>query len=106
MPKNKKNLIFFMPFIDTGGVEKNLFLIANYLSKKIMNVKVCTTSLNKKKFFNKDIKFLSPSISAPEKTNIRVKYFLCLYTLFKFLYEHKNTIVSFKFCDNMKFNPV
>ncbi len=93
MPKNKKNLIFFMPFIDTGGVEKNLFLIANYLSKKITNVKVCTTSLNKKKFFNKDIKFLSPSISALEKTNIRVKYFLCLYTLFKFLYANKNTIV-------------
>ena len=93
MPKNKKNLIFFMPFIDTGGVEKNLFLIANYLSKKITNIKVCTSSLNKRKFFNKDIKFLYPSISTSEKINIRIKYFLCLYTLFKFLCMNKNTVV-------------
>ena len=30
----KKNLILFMPFIGGGGVEKNLFLISNFLSKK------------------------------------------------------------------------
>ena len=93
MPKNKKNLIFFMPFIDRGGVEKNLLLIANYFSKKISNIKVCTSSLNKRKIFNKNIKFLSPSIDAPEKINIRIKYFLCLYTLFKFLCSNKNTVV-------------
>ena len=82
MPKIKKNLIFFMPFIDRGGVEKNLFLITNYFSKKISNVKVCTASLNKRKFFSKNIKFLSP-INTSEKINIRINYFLCLYTLFQ-----------------------
>ena len=34
MQKNK--LIIFMPFIGGGGVEKNLFLISNYLSKELM----------------------------------------------------------------------
>ena len=33
-----KNLIFFMPSIEIGGVEKNLFLIANYLIKKKINI--------------------------------------------------------------------
>ena len=93
MPKIKKNLIFFMPFIDRGGVEKNLFLITNYFSKKISNVKVCTASLNKRKFFSKNIKFLSPSINTSEKINIRINYFLCLYTLFKFLWVNKNSVV-------------
>tara|TARA_E500000178_G_scaffold159430_1_gene159238 strand:- start:639 stop:1745 length:1107 start_codon:yes stop_codon:yes gene_type:complete len=93
MPENKKNLILFMPYIDRGGVEKNLFCIANYLSKKISNVKVCTLSLNKKIFFDKKIKFLSSSIKISEKLNIRIKYFLCLYTLFKFLLRNKNSVV-------------
>ena len=33
MEKNKKRLIFFMPSMEGGGVEKNLILIANYISK-------------------------------------------------------------------------
>ena len=31
----KKKLILFMPSIEGGGVEKNLYIIANYLAKKI-----------------------------------------------------------------------
>ena len=32
----------FMPFIGGGGVEKNLFIIANFHSKKIDKVTICT----------------------------------------------------------------
>ena len=39
-----KNLIVFMPSIEGGGVEKNLFLICNYLIKKISDLKVITIS--------------------------------------------------------------
>ena len=35
MKKIKKKLIIFMPSIDGGGVEKNLFIISNFLSNKI-----------------------------------------------------------------------
>ena len=34
MEVDKRNLIIFMPSIDGGGVEKNLVLISNYLSKR------------------------------------------------------------------------
>ena len=34
MENIQKKLIIFMPSIDGGGVEKNLFLISNFLSKK------------------------------------------------------------------------
>ena len=32
---SQKKLIIFIPSIEYGGVEKNLFIISNYLSKKI-----------------------------------------------------------------------
>ena len=56
----KKHLIIFMPFIGIGGVEKNLFTISNYLSKKIDKISICTISRNCKKKFNKKIKFITP----------------------------------------------
>ena len=32
---SQKRLIIFMPSIEGGGVEKNLFIISDFLSKKI-----------------------------------------------------------------------
>jgi len=93
MPKNKKNIIFFMPFIDRGGVEKNLIIIANYLSKRISNIKICSLSRDKKNKFDKKIEFISPQIKLSSKLNIRIKYLICLFSLLKFLLNNKNTIV-------------
>ena len=93
MRKNKKNIIFFMPFIDCGGVEKNLIIITNYLCKKISNVKICSLSLNKRNKFDKKIKFISPSLKVARNLNIKIKYLICLYTLLKFLLKNKNSIV-------------
>ena len=93
MPKSKKNIIFFMPFIDQGGVEKNLILITNYLCKKISNIKICTLSFNKRNKFDKKIKFISPSIKVARNLNIKIKYIICLYILFKFLLKNKDSIV-------------
>ena len=82
-----------MPFIGGGGVEKNLFIIANYLSTKIDKVKLCTLSIDKKKKFNKKIKFLSPKKDIYNNWNIRLKYLICLFILFKFLLKNKNSVV-------------
>ena len=40
----EKKLIIFMPSIEGGSVEKNLFIISNYLSKKIKNISLITLS--------------------------------------------------------------
>ena len=42
---NKKVLIF-MPSIEGGGVEKNLFLVTNFLVKKIKKITLITISKN------------------------------------------------------------
>ena len=90
----KKNLILFMPFIGGGGVEKNLFIIANHLSQKFENVKICTLSRDKLIKFNKKVKYLGPSKNFYDKLNIRIKYLICLFILFKFLIKHKNYLLS------------
>ena len=41
---NNKKLIIFMPSIEGGGVEKNLFIIANFLSTKIKDLSLITAS--------------------------------------------------------------
>ena len=42
----KRKIIMFMPSIEGGGVEKNFFLVCNYLVKKIDTLKVITVSKN------------------------------------------------------------
>ena len=53
-----KNLIVFMPSIEGGGVEKNLFLVCNYLIKKISDLKVITISSKHSNKFDRPIKIL------------------------------------------------
>ena len=93
MSKRKKNLIIFIPFIGGGGVEKNLFLISNFLSKKVKNIKICTISKKLKKKFDSKIKFLCPEKNFSENLNIRIKYLICLYELYKYLKSNKNSVV-------------
>ena len=92
MVKNK-NLVLFMPFIGGGGVEKNLYLIANYLAKKINNLNICTVSIDKKKRFDKKINFIVPKKKVSFGTSIRLKYLICLFELFKYLKKNKHTVV-------------
>ena len=49
----EKNLIIFMPSIEGGGVEKNLFIISNYLAKKIKHISIITISNIFERRFNK-----------------------------------------------------
>ena len=45
-----KKLIIFMPSIEGGGVEKNFFLISNYLAKKFENIYLITCIKKYKKY--------------------------------------------------------
>ena len=90
---NNKELIFFMPFIGGGGVEKNLFIISNFFSKKLKNITICTHSKKYKNRFNKNIKFLTPKTNFLKRSALKTKYLFCLITLFKFLMNKKNVVV-------------
>ena len=72
---NKKRLIIFIPTIQDGGVEKNLFIISNYLKDKINNVCLITVSNQFKKKFNKKIKFISLKSNFWDKLGRKKKIF-------------------------------
>ena len=56
----QKKLIIFIPSIEGGGVEKNLFIISNYLKRKIKSISVITLSNKFKNRFLGKINFISP----------------------------------------------
>lgn len=95
MAQNKK-LIIFIPSIEDGGVEKNLFILLNYLEKKIKNITLLTYRKPKIKL-KKNIKIISPSINFLNFNGRYPKYILCLMVLFKILlFDKKNTVLSFQ----------
>ena len=82
-----------MPSIEGGGVEKNLFLISYYLSNKIDKVCLITASKKYKKKFNKKIKLILPEFNFWDKLGRKMKYFVCLFLLFKQIVKNKNVLV-------------
>jgi glycosyltransferase involved in cell wall biosynthesis len=97
--KNTKSLLIFIPSIENGGVEKNLYLIANYLAKKNIHIKVLTALNNKRKLFDKKIKI----ISLKAKNNIIKSRFLKTFiTIILFLrYCIKENILILSFQSNI-----
>tara|TARA_Y100001970_G_scaffold42598_1_gene53066 strand:+ start:6923 stop:8032 length:1110 start_codon:yes stop_codon:yes gene_type:complete len=88
-----KKLILFMPFMGGGGVEKNLLIISEFLSKKYNNLYVCTCSKKFRRKFNKNIKFISTNSDLNNKVSLRLQYFISLYLLFKFIIKNKDSVV-------------
>ena len=89
----KKEVIIFMPSIEGGGVEKNLFLVSNYLAKRIKSLKVITISKKFKKKFNKSVKIISLESNIWDDFSRRVKYFLSIILLINEILKNKNIVV-------------
>ena len=51
-----REVTVFCPTIGVGGVEKNLYIILNYLVKKKIKINLLTCSLDKKKNLIKRLK--------------------------------------------------
>jgi glycosyltransferase involved in cell wall biosynthesis len=92
----KKKLVIFMPSIEIGGVEKNLYLISNFLAKKITDVSLITTNYDKKNNFKK-VKIIAPKIFFLKNKYRIIKYLLCLFELIKKIsLDKKITVLSFQ----------
>ena len=99
MENIQKKLIIFMPSIDGGGVEKNLFLISNFLSKKINNLTVITFDNRFNKKFNKKIKILNVIKKPITKYSKYYKYLRCILLLLIEIKKKK----MFSFCLSSKY---
>lgn len=88
-----KKLIIFMPSIEGGGVEKNLFIISNYLALKLKKVILITASYNYKNYFNKNVQIINPKYKFWNSLSRRAKYFVCLVLLLKKILLNKNVVI-------------
>ena len=70
-----KTIIIFNPSVEGGGVEKNLFIISNYLCRKINNVRLISSNYQKNKFSNK-LKIINSKIFQPKSRLGR--YLVCI----------------------------
>ena len=82
-----------MPSIEGGGVEKNLFLVTNYLSQKFNKISVVTISKKYKAKFNKSVKIITLSSNLWDNLSRKAKYFLALILLIREIFLDRNTIV-------------
>ena len=82
-----------MPSIEGGGVEKNLFIISNYLTNKINDISLITISNNFKKKFNKKIRFISLKSNYWDTIGRRKKFLLSLLLLAIEILKNRNTLV-------------
>ena len=95
-----KKIVIFMPSIEGYGVEKNLFIITNYLSKYFQKIFIITTSKKYKKRFKSKIYLISPRSKFWDKGGRLKKYFICIFLLIKYLIINKNSLV-FSFQANL-----
>ena len=75
----QKKVVIFMPSIEGYGVEKNLFIISNYLANKIADVCLITASKKYKNKFNKKIELVLPKLNFWDKLGRKSKYLICLF---------------------------
>lgn len=98
MKSINNELIVFMPSIKMGGgVEKNFFIITNYLSKKYERIKVITLSKIPKNKLNKNIKVVGSKNNFFLLFGRRTKFLVSLVFLLKeILISHKPKILCFQ----------
>ena len=90
---SQKRLIIFIPSIEGGGVEKNLFIISNFLTKKVDDISVISISRRFKNQFNKKIKFISPKLNFWDSLGRRKKFIVSLFLLLKEILKNRHLIV-------------
>ena len=90
--KHSRKIIIFIPSIEGGGVEKNLFNITNFLSANLDNIFLitCTTKFNKK---FKNVNIISPKYKFWDKMSRKVKYTISILQLINFIFFNRNIVV-------------
>lgn len=100
MDKIKKKLIFFMPSMEGGGVEKNLIILSNYFAKRKIDIYLITFDNKFNQYFNRKIKIINVKKHSKKKFTKYYKYLRCLILLVKEIILNKN-IVVFSFQANI-----
>ncbi len=98
---NQKKILIFTPSIEDGGVEKNLYNLTNFFSKRIKNISLITANNNKKNNFNKRIDFISPNNNFWNNRNRFLKTSISIILFLNFFFKEESEIIIFSFNSNL-----
>jgi len=87
-----RDLIIFIPSIEGGGVEKNLFYITKYIQSKFKNIYLITANNLNQNLFGKNIKLIMPNTNYFNNKSRFVKSIICVYLLIK-NFKKKNILI-------------
>ena len=92
----QKKIILFIPSIENGGVEKNFFLISNFLSKYFDKIFIITSDKKFKNSFKKNIIVICPKTRFWEKKNRLLKTIISIFLLIKNFFNQDIVLLSFQ----------
>jgi glycosyltransferase involved in cell wall biosynthesis len=101
MQTNLLKLLIFNPSREDGGVEKNLFIITNYLDDRISGVNLITTNFQYATKFSKRVKLIFPRYYLSNKYGRLPRYFLCIIELIIFIIKHRRKVLILSFQANI-----
>ena len=93
---SSKEIIIFIPSIESGGVEKNLFIILSFLSKHYSKINLVTSSKLKLSSKNRNVKIFKPKSNFWIDKSRLVKSIICLFLLLKFFPKNRFIVFSFQ----------
>jgi len=91
-----KSLIIFIPSIESAGVEKNLFILSNYLSNKIKKIYLVTANNNHNFRLNKKIKIICPKTKFWNNRSRLLKNLICFFFILNFFKNNNKVLFSFQ----------
>ena len=91
-----KKIVIFIPSIESGGVEKNLFIFLNYLKKFYQEIYLITSSKFNLEKTDKKIKIIVPKSSFWKNKSRLLKSFICSIILIKNFFNKKVLLISFQ----------
>lgn len=95
-----KKILIFIPSIEGGGVEKNLFLIVNYLSEFYDKTTIITCSTDQIKYFRNKISVICPKFFDFRNSSRLVKYIVSIFFLISYFFKERDTLI-FSFQANL-----
>ncbi len=94
-----KDIVIFIPSIEGGGVEKNLFYITKFLKKKFKKIFLITADKLDKNLFGNHIKLITPKTKFYNDKSRLIKSLICSILLF-INFKNKNILI-FSFQSNL-----
>ena len=91
-----KNLIIFIPSIEKAGVEKNLFILSNYLIKKLDNIYIVTANNDFNQNFDNKIKIICPKNKFWNNKSRLLKSLYCFFLTLDYFKKKEYILFSFQ----------